>query len=125
MPDFTTSLDAHGLSLRRKHPAVLQINVGKLCNQSCAHCHVDAGPRRREIMTRKTIARIVDWLADSKIPTVDITGGAPEMIPVFRYLVDRFRQLRPRRNLIDRCDLTIFVATGHDGPTEFLADAAL
>ena len=105
--------------LRRDRTEILQINVGKLCNQTCGHCHVNAGPGRKEIMTRETIDRIVDWLAQTDIPTVDITGGAPEIIPDFRHLVTRIKSLD--RQILDRCNLTIFFEPGHEGLPEFLA----
>ena len=70
-------------------PEILQVNVGKLCNLTCMHCHVNAGPKRKEIMSRQTIDRIIDWLARTDIPIVDLTGGAPEMIPDFRYFIKR------------------------------------
>jgi MoaA/NifB/PqqE/SkfB family radical SAM enzyme len=89
MNRFSDRLGATGLELRRSRPEILQINVGKLCNLTCVHCHVNAGPKRKEIMTRKTVDRIIDWLADTDIPTVDLTGGAPEMIPDFRYFIER------------------------------------
>jgi radical SAM/Cys-rich protein len=105
--------------LYRTRTEVLQINVGKLCNQTCAHCHVNAGPGRKEVMTRATIDRIVDWLARTDIPKVDITGGAPEIIPHFRYLVERVKALE--RHIMDRCNLTIFFEPGHEDLPEFLA----
>ncbi len=105
--------------LRRAPTEILQINVGKLCNQTCGHCHVNAGPGRKEVMTRATIDRIVDWLAQTDIPTVDITGGAPEIIPDFRYLVERVKALD--RHVMDRCNLTIFYEAGHEYLPEFLA----
>lgn len=89
-------------------PAVLQINVGKMCNQVCRHCHVDAGPDRKEIMTRETMQLCLDALAQTDIPTVDLTGGAPEMNPDFRWFVEQIRQLG--RHVIVRCNLTIIVA---------------
>ncbi len=122
MPSFAATLAGHGLELLRDTPTILQINVGKLCNLTCSHCHVDAGPRRTEIMTRDTIDRIVDWLASTQIPTVDITGGAPEMIPDFRYLIDRLRKIQPQRHIIDRCNLTILLAPEHDGLAAYLAE---
>jgi radical SAM/Cys-rich protein len=100
---------------------VLQINVGKLCNLTCVHCHVNAGPKRKEIMTRDTIDRISDWLAKTKIPIVDLTGGAPEMIPDFRYFVERVKALIPLRHVIDRCNLTILLERGYEGLAQFLA----
>jgi len=105
--------------LRRRRTEILQINVGKLCNQTCSHCHVNAGPGRQEIMTRETIDRVVDWLAQTDIAKVDITGGAPEIIPDFRYLVKRVQALG--RHIMDRCNLTIFFEPGHEDLPEFLA----
>jgi radical SAM/Cys-rich protein len=82
---------------------------------------VNAGPKRKEIMTRETIDRVVDWLACSEIPTIDLTGGAPEMIPDFRYFVERVKALSPSRHVIDRCNLTILLEPGYDGLAQFLA----
>lgn len=107
--------------IRRGRLEILQINVGKLCNQTCGHCHVNAGPGRKEIMTRATIDPVVDWLAQTDIPKVDITGGAPEIIPDFRYLVERIKALTPERHIMDRCNLTIFFEPGHEYLPEFLA----
>jgi MoaA/NifB/PqqE/SkfB family radical SAM enzyme len=70
---------------------VLQVNVGKLCNQSCKHCHVDAGPDRREIMSRETAEACIRVLLESGIPKLDITGGAPELNPHFRWMVEEAR----------------------------------
>jgi radical SAM/Cys-rich protein len=121
MTRFDEALRAHGLvELRRGKVEVLQINVGKLCNQTCGHCHVNAGPGRKEVMTVETIDRIVEWLARTDIPKVDITGGAPEIIPGFRRLVDRVRALD--RKIMDRCNLTIFFEPGHETLPEFLAE---
>ena len=100
-------------------PEILQINVGKLCNLTCIHCHVNAGPKRKEIMTRETIDRIIDWLAKTDIPTVDLTGGAPEMIPDFRYLIERVKALHPSRHIIDRCNLTILLEPGYEDLANF------
>ena len=118
---FAQALGTLGIPLRHAKAEVLQINVGKLCNLTCIHCHVNAGPKRKEIMTRETIDRIIDWLAKTDIPTVDITGGAPEMIPDFRYFVERVRRLQPPRKIIDRCNLTILLEPGYEGLAEFLA----
>ena len=98
---------------------VLQINVGKVCNQTCTHCHVDAGPDRRESMSRETAEAIIDVLRKTDIPTLDITGGAPEMNPNFRWLVQQARRLD--RHVIDRCNLTILMANGFKDLPEFLA----
>ena len=118
---FSARLKAEGLQLRRAQPEILQVNVGKLCNLTCIHCHVDAGPKRKEIMTRETVDRIVDWLAKTDIPTVDLTGGAPEMIPDFRYFIERVKELKAPRHVIDRCNLTILLENGYEDLAEFFA----
>ena len=119
---FDAALAEHRAPLRRTRTRVLQINVGKLCNLTCAHCHVNAGPKRKEIMTRDTADRILDWLERTDIPVVDLTGGAPEMIPDFRYFVDRLTSMAPRRHVMDRCNLTILLDPAQDGLAEFLAE---
>jgi radical SAM/Cys-rich protein len=117
---FEQSLAGDGLwPLRATGIRVLQVNVGKLCNQTCRHCHVDAGPDRREIMSRETLQHCIDVLARTDIPTLDITGGAPEMNPNFRWLVERARELN--RHVIDRCNLTILLAAGYEDLPQFLA----
>src|SRR6201981_2897737 len=121
MNRFAEKLAQHSLSLRRGRPEILQVNVGKLCNLICVHCHVNAGPKRKEIMTRETIDRIIDWLANTEIPTVDLTGGAPEMIPDFRYFIERVKELKAPRHVIDRCNLTILLEEGYEHLAEFLA----
>jgi radical SAM/Cys-rich protein len=98
----------------------LQVNVGKLCNQTCRHCHVDAGPTRTEIMTRETAEQVVRILRKYDIPNVDITGGAPELNPNFEYLVRESRALG--RHVIDRSNLTVFFVEGHQHVPEFLRD---
>ena len=121
MNRFAQKLTEQSISLRRGRPEILQVNVGKLCNLTCMHCHVNAGPKRKEIMTRETVDRIIDWLAKTDIPTVDLTGGAPEMIPDFRYFIERVKQLIPARHVIDRCNLTILLEDGHQDLAGFLA----
>jgi radical SAM/Cys-rich protein len=121
MNRFAEQLATEGLQLRRAHPEILQVNVGKLCNLTCVHCHVNAGPKRKEIMTRETIDRIINWLAKTEIPAVDLTGGAPEMIPDFRYFIERVKALQPPRHLIDRCNLTILLEPGYEDLGQFLA----
>jgi radical SAM/Cys-rich protein len=121
MNRFAEKLAAHSVSLRRGRPEILQVNVGKLCNLTCVHCHVNAGPKRKEIMTRETVDRIINWLARTEIPTVDLTGGAPEMIPDFRYFIERVKELQPSRHMIDRCNLTILLGRGCEDLSEFLA----
>ena len=119
---FATTLADRGLALRRARTEILQVNVGKLCNLTCTHCHVNAGPRRKEIIARETVDRIIDWFAATDIPTLDLTGGAPEMIPDFRHLIEKVRAFPQRRRIIDRCNLTILLDPAHAGLAEFLAE---
>ena len=109
LPLFHEQLRGMGLfPLTPITPTVLQINVGKMCNQVCRHCHVDAGPDRKEIMTRETMQYCLDALAQTDIPMVDLTGGAPEMNPDFRWFVEEITKLG--RKVLVRCNLTIIVA---------------
>ena len=117
---FEAHLAEHGVRLTRQRPEILQINVGKLCNLTCTHCHVNAGPKRKEIITRETLDRILAWLAPTDIPVVDLTGGAPEMIPDFRWLIGELK--RQGRHVIDRCNLTILIEPGYEGLAEFLRE---
>lgn len=118
---FDAMLAEHGRApLHATGIDVFQINTGRICNQTCAHCHVDAGPDRREIMSPKTAALCLEVLAQTDIPLVDITGGAPEMCPSFRDLVIGARALG--RRVIDRCNLTILSAKGFEDLPEFLAE---
>lgn len=121
MNRFAARLTQDNVVLRRTRTEILQVNVGKLCNLTCVHCHVNAGPKRKEIMTRETVDRIIDWLANTEIPTLDLTGGAPEMIPDFRYFIERVKELHPSRHIIDRCNLTILVEHGYEDLPGFLA----
>jgi radical SAM/Cys-rich protein len=121
MNRFAQRLAAESLSLRRARTDILQVNVGKLCNLTCVHCHVNAGPKRKEIMIRPTIDRILRWFRETEIPTIDITGGAPEMIPDFKYLIERIREITPRRRIIDRCNLTVLLEPGYEDYAEFMA----
>jgi radical SAM/Cys-rich protein len=98
----------------------LQVNVGKLCNQTCRHCHVDAGPTRTEIMPREIAELVVSVLRRYDIKSVDITGGAPELNPNFDYLVTEARALG--RRVIDRCNLTVFFVEGKQDLPEFLRE---
>ena len=105
-------------ALSRRSPATVQVNVGKLCNQACHHCHVDAGPRRTERMTGETAARVLEVLASSpRVETLDITGGAPELNPNFAMLVERARALG--RKVIVRCNLTVTLEPGMEWLVEF------
>ncbi len=121
MNRFAKKLAQHSLSLRRGRAEILQVNVGKLCNLVCVHCHVNAGPKRKEIMARETIDRIIDWLAKTDIQIVDLTGGAPEMIPDFRYFIEQVKSLQPERHIINRCNLTILLERGYEDLASFLA----
>ena len=98
---------------------MLQINVGKRCNQVCRHCHVDAGPDRREVMPDDVVEACFALLAATDIPTVDITGGAPELHPRFRDMVARAAGLG--RRVMDRCNLTILTLPAYEDLAEFLA----
>lgn len=107
-------------ALRRGTLETVQVNVGYLCNLSCIHCHVNAGPTRKEIMTRDTVDEILQYLQVSGAKTLDLTGGAPEMNPEFRYFVKAARDLG--LEVIDRCNLTILSEPGYEGTAEFLAE---
>lgn len=120
VPPFETRLANIRLSpLKATGIQTFQINVGKMCNQVCKHCHVDAGPDRKEIMTRETMQLCLDALQQTDAPIVDLTGGAPEMNPDFRWLVERVVALG--RRVIDRSNLTILVTPGYEDLPEFLA----
>lgn len=120
-PSFSEQMAAHDLyPLKPAATTILQVNVGKMCNQTCRHCHVDAGPDRKEIMTRETMQLCLDALSrNPQIETVDLTGGAPEMNPDFRWFVKELSKLN--RQVIVRCNLTIIVANKkyHDLPVFF------
>jgi len=105
--------------IRRKSLETLQVNLGYTCNQSCNHCHVNAGPNRTEQMDLETVTWVLDVLRTGKVKTLDLTGGAPEMNSHFRYLVSAARQLGVR--VIDRCNLTILEEPGHEDLAGFLA----
>ncbi|MDH4237728.1 MAG: arsenosugar biosynthesis radical SAM protein ArsS [Nitrospira sp.] len=117
---FDLQLNQAGLfPLHATGISVLQINVGKLCNQTCRHCHVDAGPDRIESMSRETAEQCMAALATTDIPAVDITGGAPELNPNFRWLVEQARGLN--RHVMDRCNLTVLLLPSQRDLAEFLA----
>ncbi|MBI2570350.1 MAG: arsenosugar biosynthesis radical SAM protein ArsS [Candidatus Schekmanbacteria bacterium] len=120
--DFSGKLRAAGVGeLVRKRVITLQLNVGKLCNMACHHCHVDAGPKRTEIMAPEVAIRVVQILADNPgVECLDLTGGAPELNPGFRWLVSEARRLR--RRVIDRCNLTVLAEPGMDDLAWFLAE---
>lgn len=119
-PPFEQQLSKAGLfPLRATGITVFQINVGKLCNQTCRHCHVDAGPDRTERMSRETAELCIRALAKTDIQTVDITGGAPELNPNFRWLVEQSRALG--RHVMDRCNLSVLLLPSQRDLAEFLA----
>jgi radical SAM/Cys-rich protein len=105
--------------LRRRAVETVQVNVGYLCNQSCLHCHVNAGPTRTESMTRETADQVIAYLEASGASTLDLTGGAPELNPHFRSLVTRARALGA--TVIDRCNLTVLAEPGQEDLAAFLA----
>lgn len=119
LPHFRDHLDRHGLHLQRLSPRVLQVNTGKLCNLTCVHCHVNAGPRRKEIISRDTIDRVLKWLEGTEIDRVDLTGGTPEMIPDFQHLVTAIRTMGKR--VMSRCNLTILNEPGYEWVADFHA----
>jgi radical SAM/Cys-rich protein len=106
-------------ALRRARLETLQVNLGYKCNQSCLHCHVNAGPTRTEMMSREIIADVLAFLQVSKTGTLDITGGAPELHPHFRELVTRARELGV--HVIDRCNLTVLLEPGEEELAAFLS----
>ena len=118
---FDAALGSHQRILRRGKPRVLQLNVGKRCNLTCAHCHVNAGPARKELVSSEVLDRILDWQEKVRLPVVDLTGGAPEMIPGFVKLVSRLRSNHPEATLIDRCNLTILLERGYEDVAPALA----
>ncbi len=118
---FDDVLTSHNLQLKRTKTRVLQLNIGKKCNQTCAHCHVNAGPNRTEEMSRETINRVLEWLQNTDISTVDITGGAPELNPHFRYLVQQLKSFARPIHVMDRCNLTILFEPNQGDLAEFLA----
>ncbi|MCW5590745.1 MAG: arsenosugar biosynthesis radical SAM protein ArsS [Burkholderiales bacterium] len=105
--------------LARRRLETLQVNLGYACNQTCLHCHVNAGPTRTESMAPETVAQVLEFLAASGARTLDLTGGAPELNPHFRDLVRRARTLGAR--VIDRCNLTILEEPGQEDLARFLA----
>jgi radical SAM/Cys-rich protein len=119
-PFFEDKLEIIGMNpLKATGIEIMQVNMGKMCNQVCKHCHVDAGPDRKEIMTQATMQSILDVLKTTDIQTVDLTGGAPEMNPNFRWFVEEISKLG--RHIIVRCNLTIILANPkyHDLPQFF------
>lgn len=118
---FESKLDDIGLfPLKPTGIEIFQINVGYMCNMTCKHCHVDAGPDRKEIMTKETLQHCLDALKDSEIETVDLTGGAPEMNPHFRWFVDEVAKMD--KQIIVRSNLTILDTRKFEDLPKFMAD---
>lgn len=121
MKAFTESLSAAGLLLNRTPVEVLQVNIGRLCNLACHHCHVEAGPNRTENMESATVDRVINLLENSEtVHTIDLTGGAPELNPHFRRLIFAARKLN--KQVIDRCNLTVLYEPGQEETAYFLKE---
>jgi radical SAM/Cys-rich protein len=117
---FEHRLAEHGLKLERAALQTLQLNVGRMCNQACRHCHVDAAPWRTEMMNEATARRVAEWIGEHRPPVVDITGGAPELNEHFRFLVEASRGAGA--HVIDRNNLTIIEEAGFDYLPDYLAE---
>jgi len=117
MEPFAQRIHLNGNNFNRRRIDVLQINMGKYCNLACIHCHVESGPNRIELMSRETVDAVLRFLGRTNIPTVDITGGAPELNPTFEYLVESAVGLG--RHVMDRCNLTVIFEPGKDYLPEF------
>lgn len=119
--DFAATINTSGWSkLTPSKLEIFQINIGKICNMACRHCHVDAGPDRRENMDRQTIDACLKALDQTEAHTVDITGGAPELNPHFRYLVEQC--VLRGKHVIDRCNLTVLLLPTMQDLPEWLAE---
>jgi radical SAM/Cys-rich protein len=119
--NFTQTLESHDLPyLHRTQLSDLQINLGYLCNQACEHCHVEAGPKRTELMDWETMEKVLNWAERAGIRSVDLTGGAPEMNPHFRELILAFQD--QGAEIISRCNLTILMEPGFEGMAKWYAD---
>jgi radical SAM/Cys-rich protein len=117
---FEEKLAAAGVELRAGVVGTLQVNVGRLCNQACKHCHVDAGPTRTEVMTKETAEKVIEVVRRFDIPALDITGGAPELNPSFRYLVAEASALG--KHVSVRHNLTVMFEPGQHDLPEFFRD---
>ena len=117
MEPFAQRIHLSGNDFNRRGVDVLQVNMGKYCNLACIHCHVESGPNRTELMSREIVDAVLRFLGRTNIPTVDITGGAPELNPTFDYLVESAVGLG--RHVMDRCNLTVIFEPGKDYLPEF------
>jgi radical SAM/Cys-rich protein len=121
MNSFDRTLADHNLTLQRAEPRVLQLNLGKLCNLACTHCHVNAGPHRKEMLTSENVDRTLQWFEETSIPTLDLTGGTPEMHGDFRRVVERVRSFQKPREVMTRLNATIVNEPGYEWIPEFHA----
>ena len=121
---FAAKLEQHSLKIKRIATKTLQVNLGRLCNQTCNHCHQGAGPTRKEVMDKDTMVQILSLLDQTpKITTVDLTGGAPEMNPHFRFFVEALKA--KGLSIIKRCNLTVLFEKGQETTAQFFADQGL
>lgn len=117
---FDLLLETDFPKIKRAQLETLQVNLGYLCNQQCLHCHVDASPRRKEIMSAETVTDVLNFLKQKNIKTLDLTGGAPEMNPEFFSLVKQATDMGV--HVIDRCNLTVLLEKGYEQTAAFLAE---
>lgn len=120
--EFTKSIKESGVEFSRKPVSTIQVNIGKLCNQTCLHCHVESGPhKKKENMNRETVEQLLKLIdKENTVETVDITGGAPELNPHFRFFV---KELRNRGiKVMNRCNLTVLFEPGQEDTAEFFAE---
>ncbi len=121
---FSNALLRFGLPVLTREPLRdLQINLGRLCNQACHHCHVDAGPKRTEIMSWDVMEKILNWAKNNRIRSIDLTGGAPEINPHFRKFVDAF--LQQGAQVTVRCNLTVLWEPGQEGLAQWYAERSI
>ncbi len=119
-PHFHEVLNAHELNLVHDKPNELQMNLGKLCNLACHHCHVDAGPKRTEVMTWEVMEKILVWAKAAKIERADLTGGAPELNPHFRQFCDALIAMNVQ--ITSRCNITVLFEPGQEDLAQWYRD---
>ena len=117
MQPFAQKVHLSGNGLNRRAVDVLQVNMGRYCNQACIHCHVESGPNRKEMISRETVDAVLRFIAATDIPSLDITGGAPELNPHFDYLVES--AVGMKRHVMDRCNLTVIFEPGKEYLPDF------
>ncbi len=119
-PDFSSVLAKNNQKLQRAEPTEIQLNLGKLCNLACHHCHVDAGPKRTELMTWETMEKILSWLNTTNIKKADLTGGAPELNPHFRQFCDAL--IAKGIQITSRCNITVLFEKGQEDLATWYAE---